>query len=524
MNYIFILLLLCSSALAQNTISGTLYANDVKGFLVIGCLLDLAANDCDYDQSPYVTIEQSGPSATFVLENAPDGSYLVIAWHDTNGNGSLEDDGTDALTYYTDANGDPVSVTPPASDITLRIAASSNPLTSQPSSNPLTTNPPPTTSTDTDETNLSTTVATSAPSIFFQPSTNLNVPTEYVGVWSDNTAAYSISFLLGAASDTFSSSLSMSGGMGAGGRVLKIYPDGSYEFYEGESNNLCFTSVTSKGTVSISPGNLILYPQQKWELSAKVDDTAKCDVYDREVTPTPESYSTEFSEYDGLYGYKTYFLTWPMPGTTWAFEKVIGVLPPSPQAQPMPSDFVVGQAVAFRELSGHWFAAYDETVPVDFYDRATGQVSAAEYASSLTLSDDGSYEIIVYRPDVHDVPACTKNLLLVERGTTRFETRRVDEYGQKYYGGDVVLTPTSSELTTKVTTCGTDDFKETVSLPLSPRYLTFQVTMANTVSGELSTEDTFVFECPSEYTGERTEWLFMFCTSEVNLIGEYQRR
>ncbi len=506
MKYFFVLLLLCSSVHAQNRISGTLYANEVRGFMVIGCLIDLATSDCDYDLSPYVTIEHSGSSAPFVFENAPEGNYLVIAWFDTNGNGQLEDDGSDELTYYTDANGDPTVVTPPVSDIILQIPVSSNPLTTQPGSNPLATH--------------SLTTA-SAPSIFFQPSTNPNVPSEYVGVWSDNTANYGFN---SQGTGVGVNGVYVTNAINAGGRVLKIYPDGSYDFYEGDANSLCFTSVSSKGTVSIAPGSLTLNPQQKREVGKKIDETAKCDVYDRNVTATPENYATEFKEYNGLYGYTTYFLTWSMPGTTWAFEKVIGSYPPTPQDQPMPSDFIVGQATAFRELSGRWLAAEDDTVHVGFYDATTEQVNTTEYASSLTLSDDGSYEIIVYRPDVHGVPACTKNLLLVERGTTRFETRNVDEYGQEWYRGDVVLAPISSALTTEVTLCGIHDFKEKVSLSLSPRYLTFKVTMPNTFNGELLAEDTLEFFCPSEYTGERTQWLFMYCPGEVNLIGNYQRR
>lgn len=108
---------------AQGGISGILYANDVQGFMVIGCLLDLTVNDCDYDRSPYVEITQSGQSFPFVLENAPEGNYLVVAWKDTNGNGTLEDDGSDELTYLTDANGDPVVVTPPAADIVLEVSS-----------------------------------------------------------------------------------------------------------------------------------------------------------------------------------------------------------------------------------------------------------------------------------------------------------------------------------------------------------------------------------------------------------------
>ena len=40
--FITTLFCLCTFALAQGNISGTLYATEVKGFVVIGCLLDLS--------------------------------------------------------------------------------------------------------------------------------------------------------------------------------------------------------------------------------------------------------------------------------------------------------------------------------------------------------------------------------------------------------------------------------------------------------------------------------------------------
>jgi uncharacterized protein (DUF2141 family) len=124
-------ILLCALSVigfAQGTINGTLYANDVKGFLMIGCLLNLVTQDCDYDKSPSVTIEQSGNAAPFQFENAPAGQYLIIAWKDTNNNGTLEED-QDEVGYYVSADGQPGIVTPPIQNVDIRLA---NVATTQP--------------------------------------------------------------------------------------------------------------------------------------------------------------------------------------------------------------------------------------------------------------------------------------------------------------------------------------------------------------------------------------------------------
>jgi hypothetical protein len=497
-------MLTVSITFAQGTISGTLYADDVSGFMIIGCLLDLTINDCDYDRSSYMTVEQSGSSAAFTLDDAPDGQYLVIAWRDTNGNGQLEDDGSDELTYYTDVNGDPVIVTPPASGIALQLSqavveANANPLNQTPATSNAGTNLTPTG----------------------------NFPAEYVGVWVDNTAAYGFSITGGGWTGN-PQILTMSGAFNSGGRVLKISGDGSYTFYEGDANADCFRTTTSQGVVGIEGATFTLYPTAKHEAQADMGESkfSNCESYDRDVTPAPESYPLEFAENNGLYGWKTYGLTLLADNEYWVFHKVKGVLPGVPEAQPMPSNFVTGTDIMYNELVGRWFATgdADNQISVDFYDTTTGTLNARDYASTLSFDNDGTYELVVYRPDLLDVPICTKNVLLVERGTTQFVINSRDDYNNKYVQGDVVLTPTSSTLTDELINCDNDNSAQTLSLPLSPRYLTWKLEMSNTLTGQASAEDTFEFFCPSEYTNERTEWLFMYCPSEVDQSNRYGRR
>jgi hypothetical protein len=508
MKYLLSFSLFCSIASAQNTMSGTLYANDVKGFMVIGCLLDLIINDCDYDRSPYLEITQSGQSFPFVLENAPDGQYLVIAWRDTNGNGTLEDDGSDELTYYTDANGDPAMVTPPATDITLQVGGG---LASPPASNPLNQAPAQETQTGSAPTNLTP---------------DGSFPAEYIGVWVDNTAAYG--FNTQGHGVGVPGGIYMSGGFNAGGRVLKIAGDGSYSFYEGDVSSVgCLTQVTSQGVVGIDGATFTFYPTQKREVHSEPGNSEfiNCEISDRELTPTPESYPLEFKESNSIYEWKTYSMTLTIDNGYWVFEKLKGPLPPMPTEQPLPSNFVTGTDPMYNELIGRWFAAEDEeTAPDNFYNTATGEVTATDYASSLTFTSDGSYELVVYRPDLLNVPICTRNVLLLERGTTKFVINFRDDNFNEYVQGDVVLTPTVSTLTDEIVNCDSDSGKQTVSLPLSPRYLGWKLEMPNSLASQPSNQDSFVFYCPSEYGNERTEWLFMYCPGAVAQTAfNYQR-
>jgi hypothetical protein len=127
-------------SLAQHTISGTLYASDVSNFVVIGCLIDIATQDCDYEKSQLTEVNADG---SYTLNNLESGQHLVIVWRDSNGNGELEDT-IDEIGYYTDAAGAPALVMPSASNINITLQGATNPLNNN-QTNPLTTgttNPP----------------------------------------------------------------------------------------------------------------------------------------------------------------------------------------------------------------------------------------------------------------------------------------------------------------------------------------------------------------------------------------------
>jgi hypothetical protein len=134
--------------LAQGTISGTVYANDVNGVIVLACPLGPTLQDCDFQKSQYTQIQRSGASASYSVTNLEVGQYLVLAWRDTNSSGNLEE-GQDEIAFYATSDGQPSYLTPPMQNIDLYLAVTVvtdpatptnpltiNPLTSQPVSQP----------------------------------------------------------------------------------------------------------------------------------------------------------------------------------------------------------------------------------------------------------------------------------------------------------------------------------------------------------------------------------------------------
>jgi hypothetical protein len=133
MKSLITLLVFSTVAFGQSTISGTLYANNVIGFIIIGCLLDSSTQDCNYDQSPYTEITQSGTSSAYTLRDAPAGQYLIIAWKDTNANGNLDED-ADEIGYYVSSDGQPGLITPPMQQVDIWVELQPMPAASQGSS------------------------------------------------------------------------------------------------------------------------------------------------------------------------------------------------------------------------------------------------------------------------------------------------------------------------------------------------------------------------------------------------------
>jgi hypothetical protein len=120
-----------ATVLAQARISGTLYAQNVQGLIVVACYTESRdATTCDESRSAYAQITASGTSASYQLANLSAGQYLVFVWRDKNANGSVDEVGDDFF-YYADAHGQALLVQPPASGIDVHLTTQ-NPLAQTP--------------------------------------------------------------------------------------------------------------------------------------------------------------------------------------------------------------------------------------------------------------------------------------------------------------------------------------------------------------------------------------------------------
>ncbi len=109
----FFCTLLVSTMLAQGTISGKVYAPDVAGIWIIACYPN--GQGCDENLSGYVQITGSGTSAPFQIDNLQGNQYLPMAWHDSNGDGVMDQN---ELVIYTE-NGKASQVRVPWRDMIL---------------------------------------------------------------------------------------------------------------------------------------------------------------------------------------------------------------------------------------------------------------------------------------------------------------------------------------------------------------------------------------------------------------------
>ena len=102
--------------------SGTILApagGDVANTVVTACLI--VNSTCDQTGSRQITVAQAGPSAAFNLDGLQAGQYAIIAYKDTNGNGSFGD-AQDYQGFYTLDGQTPAQIEPPTGGLTVQMA------------------------------------------------------------------------------------------------------------------------------------------------------------------------------------------------------------------------------------------------------------------------------------------------------------------------------------------------------------------------------------------------------------------
>lgn len=472
---LFLFMFIVPFSLAQSNISGTLYANEVEGFVIIGCLLDLTTQDCDYDKSPYVTIEQSGSSAPFQLENAPTGNYLVIAWKDTNGNGQLEDDGSDEVGYYGDSSNEPALVTAPASNIDIRLTAN-NQLASAPATNPLASTPT-------------------------QPAQNTSPLGDLVGIWQMTRASG------GDYKNTYTGyTFSMTSGFST---LLKIRADGNYlmQFYSSGTSSTCaFVSSfeQSAGTVTYQGNQLILQPA--WHTLELTDcDPSTTGKQDLGADPIVYTFKLEEEfDYNGLRGIKL-----GLSGGVIPFDmELLHREPLMPGYQPkQPADFVVGADPAYREILGLW-TPYPHS-DINFYNPQTGEFYLPEYNgaehSYLRFNDDGTYEMARFWGNYSYEGICEKDYIYYEKGVPTFSITEPPQYQGANVIGHAQFKATDARLIVNIREC--DEDTAVLRYNLVPQISYYKWNFRPESDEYMFIPEGFSLEC----AWERSEWQFMFC-------------
>jgi uncharacterized lipoprotein NlpE involved in copper resistance len=123
-----IVYIMFSVSLAQGSISGTVSASDVTGFVVIACYAD-ATVGCNESLSSVTELS----SPVYQLGNLTAGQYIVFLWRDTNNSGELEED-QDEVHYYAAGNEEVTLISPPAQNIDFNLVSAAAP-TPAPSAN-----------------------------------------------------------------------------------------------------------------------------------------------------------------------------------------------------------------------------------------------------------------------------------------------------------------------------------------------------------------------------------------------------
>jgi hypothetical protein len=471
-------------AFAQGTISGTLYANDVKSFVIIGCLLDLNTQDCDYDKSPYVTVEQNGSFAPYTLPDAPAGNYLVIAWKDSNGNGQLEDDGQDEVGYHVDSSGAPALVTAPAANIDIRLTTA-NPLTGRPENNPLASNP---------ATNPLATTPT-------QPAQNTSPLGDLVGIWQMTRAS-------GGDYKNLSTgfSFSMTSGFST---LLKISTNGTYlmQFYSsGVASNCAFASnfENSAGTVTYQGNQLILQPA--WHTLEVTDcDASTPDKVDLGNDPIIYTFKlAEEFDYNGLRGMKL-----ELTGGVIPFDmELLHREPLMPGYQPkQPADFVLGSDPPYQEILGLW-TPYPNS-DINFYNPQTGEFYLPDYNgaehSYLRFNNDGTYEMARFAGNYSYEGICEKDYIYYEKGVPSFSITEPPQYQGGNVIGHAQFKATDARLIVNIRDC--DEDTGVLRYNLVPQISYYKWNFRPESNEYVYIPEGLSMEC----AWERSEWQFMFC-------------
>ena len=444
------LTLIASWTLAQGALSGTLYAPEIRGYLVIACFP--GGDGCDEARSSLVEITASGSSAPFNIPNLAAGQYLLIAWKDLNNNGEAEDNELTALLL---PSGEPLLISPPSSNLELRVAAA-------------------------------------------QPAAASTIPAELVGTWQQTRASAS-DYRNTYTGATFSATSGFS-------VQLKIRPDSSYylaHYSSGVSNTCPFVSYfeQSVGSAQVQGGQLILHPTER---QLEVSDCSNSGT--QQLANDPIVYAMALREefdYNGLRGYALELTGGPYPLELDILHRE-PLMPGYQSAQP--ADFVLGSDPPYQELIGLWTPHPGSDT--NFYNPQTGDFYLPEYdgtAPEYVRFSPDSYELARAWRQYNVEGVCKKDYLYYERGTPTFVITENLGGQSTHVVGHARFQASEAHLIVNIRDCDEDDEVRRYSLvPQISYYRWIYRAESNWLT---HIPEGFSLEC----AWERSEWQFMLC-------------
>lgn len=439
-----VLILFGYPALAQGALSGTLYAPDVGGYVVVACLPS-PVDGCDEARSGLVAVPGSGASAVWRIDGLGAGPFLVFAWRDADGDGEADDD---ELSTLLDAAGEPFLVAAPASGLVLGpTAPAAGPASPAPSgqtrSGPGRSSPP------------NSAPAAAAPAAA--------LPADLVGVWQ-MTRASAGDYREVATGRTFS----MTSGFST---LLKLRPDASfvYQFYSsGTAHDCAFVSSLDSaiGTATWQAGRLVLTPAER---TVEVTGCTAAGTYDGGREPLV--FDAALEESFDSYQLRTWTLRLeggPVPLAYTLLDR-----PPltSPPVRDQPADFVLGDDPPYAELQGLW-SSYPDSV-TDFYDPVANTFYVPAYDGTTPMwvrFTPGGYEMAYLVRNVMGAGVCRKDLLYYERGRARMVV--LEDVGGRggHFRGHLRLEADDARVISSVNECGPDDGVVQNAAPRSTSY------------------------------------------------------
>lgn len=458
-------LLLSAFAGAQGSISGTLFAPDTMGYVVLACYP--SADGCDEALSGYAELAGSGRRQAFSIDGLTEGAYVLIAWLDANGNGEPEDS---ELSVLLNADGEAALVTPPLQGLEFRITGGAQ-------------------------------VAPAAT----QPQAPAGAaPTELVGIWQETRASSGDYRDLGTGREFTATS-----GFSA---QLRIGADASYymAYYTSGYETNCALQYSyyeqSTGTLRADGGRLVLQPAQH-----RVDVAGCTNPGSQDLGTDPLVYDFVIKESFDLNGLRSYDLV--LTGGPHELDlELLHHTPLMPGYQPVqPADFVLGDVAVYSEFVATWAAAYGSDL--NFYNPSTGAFYLPEYNGSShewLRFGEADYELAHAWRSYNYEGICKKDYVYYERGTPTFSITQPAQYQGGNIIGHLRLRALAATVIVNIFDC--DELDQVLRYDLVPQTSYYTWNYRPETNDIAHIPDGFTLMCP----WPRAEWQFMVCESEYN--------